>query len=58
MKMIPTPLPIFVASKFPAFPPGKYKANSDLMPEIKRNTPKEIIRIKNKIYLEAYKNIN
>jgi hypothetical protein len=40
MKMIPTPLPFFVASKFPAFPPGKYKANCDLMQEINRNTQK------------------
>jgi hypothetical protein len=48
MKMTPTPLPVFVTSKFPAFPPVKYKANCDLMREIKRNTQKEIIRIKNK----------
>jgi hypothetical protein len=46
MKMIPTPLPIFVARNFPAFPPGKYKANCDLMREIKRNTQNEIIIIK------------
>jgi hypothetical protein len=58
MKMIPTTLPIFVASKFPAFLPGKYKANCDLTREIKGNTQKGIIRIKNRIYLEAYKNIN
>jgi hypothetical protein len=58
MKMIPTPLPFFVARKLSAFPPRKYKANCDLMPEINRNTQKRNNQNKNNVYLEAYKNIN
>jgi hypothetical protein len=58
MKMIPTLLPFFVASKLPAFPPRKYKVNCHLMPEINRNTQKRNNQNKNIVYLEAYKNIN